>query len=427
MLLPRHTHCLFIVFVLFLGEATLYAQTPRIDTVSLRLYFPLGESDIRDNYADNEQSLTCFAHYIDSLLSVPGSLPQSISVRAGASPEGSTSLNEGLSVSRAHSLDSFWNAHLRLIPPVRYNAVGEDWESLESAIERLSVPWKEEALTVIRETPLWVTDGKTVVDSRKNRLRSLQDGVAWSYLEEHVFPLLRSVSVESSFVTSTPAKADTVHRVDTVFVPVPVPVSSNLESAPKKVRDLSGKKMLFAVRTNALAIPFANIGLEVPLGRHFSVGADWYYPWIWRQRHSEGLDYSGSALELLALDLEARYWFGSKNSLPQQRLLGHSVGLYAVGGYYDFERNASGHQGEFYNLGIDYLFAFPLWGGRLHMEVELGIGFIHSMAQPYDNFEQGGKCYRRKGIRQEVNWFGPTRAQISLVLPIYIHSKGGAR
>ena len=427
MLLPRHTMFLFIGFFLFHGEATLCAQTPRRDTVSLRLYFPLGESGIRDNYADNERNLTCFAHHIDSLLSVPGSSPQSICVRAGASPEGSTSANQELSVSRAHSLDSFWESHLRPVPPVRYDAVGEDWDALESAIENLAVSWKEEALAIIRETPIWVTDGRTVVDSRKNRLRRLQGGEAWSYLEEHVFPLLRSVSVESAFVTSSPAQADTVHIVDTVFVPVPVPVPSVPESAPRKVRDLSGRKMLFALRTNALAIPLANIGLEVPLGRHFSIGADWYYPWIWRPRHGEGVDYGGSATELLALDLEARYWFGSRSALPQQRLLGHSIGLYAAGGYYDFERKASGHQGEFYNVGIDYLFAFPLWGGRLHMEVELGIGFIHSLAQPYDNFEQGGKCYRRRGIRQDVNWFGPTRAQLSLVVPIYIHSKGGAR
>jgi hypothetical protein len=57
------------------------------------------------------------------------------------------------------------------------------------------------------------------------------------------------------------------------------------------------------------------------------------------------------------------------------------------------------------------------------MEFELGIGYIYSRAQPYDCFKIGGKCYRRVGIKKHIHWIGPTRAQISLVIPIYCKKK----
>ena len=59
----------------------------------------------------------------------------------------------------------------------------------------------------------------------------------------------------------------------------------------------------------------------------------------------------------------------------------------------------------------------------MHMEFELGIGYIYSRAQPYDCFKAGGKCYRRVGIKKHIHWIGPTRAQISLVIPIYCKKK----
>jgi hypothetical protein len=55
------------------------------------------------------------------------------------------------------------------------------------------------------------------------------------------------------------------------------------------------------------------------------------------------------------------------------------------------------------------------------------MGYIYSDAQPYDCFVAGEKCYRRKGVTKTVRWFGPTRAQVSLVLPIYVNNKKGGK
>ena len=191
--------------------------------------------------------------------------------------------------------------------------------------------------------------------------------------------------------------------------------------------DISGKKFLLALRTNVLAVPFANVGIEVPIGENWSVGADWYSPWIWREKHSKDIDMRGWCFEFQAADIEARYWFHNSRKKPQARLLGHSLGAYAAVGHYDFERDWSGYQGEFWNAGVDYLYAAPIFGGRMHLEFELGLGFIYSDAQPYDCFIAGDKCYRQKGVTEKVRWIGPTRAQFSLVVPIYVKNKKGGK
>lgn len=209
--------------------------------------------------------------------------------------------------------------------------------------------------------------------------------------------------------------AQNVHT-DTVFVTRMV-----------RVPNYSDRQMLFALRTNFLAIPLANLGIEVPLDRRWSIGADIYYPWIRRPGHAEGVDRNGVCNELLAADVELRYWFPRKGMQGGQRLLGHSIGFYGATGMYDFERNWSGIQGEFYDIGLDYLFAVPLFRGRMHLEAEMGLGCIWSKARPYDCLEPGGVIYHRKGVTRKTTWVGPTRAQISLVVPIYISKKGRGR
>lgn len=177
-------------------------------------------------------------------------------------------------------------------------------------------------------------------------------------------------------------------------------------------KDRISQTPMFAVRTNALAMPFLNFGVEVPIGKHWSVGADYYYPWIWR-----GGNYK-TCNQLLGFDIEGRYWF-SDNKYPQSsRLLGHSVGAYVGGGYYDFERNWKGHQGEFFNIGVDYMYALPLFNGLIHLEFELGLGYIYSRAVPYKFI--GQECYLENNITRHVHWAGPTRAQVSVVLPVHV-------
>lgn len=176
------------------------------------------------------------------------------------------------------------------------------------------------------------------------------------------------------------------------------------------------------LRTNLL-LPLMNIGLEVPIGNRWSIGADWYYPWIPRVSNSafDGSDHK-NCFQIDGLSVEGRCWYGSKhnhNELNRQyRLTGHSTGLFVMGGRYDLERNYSGHQGEYILGGIDYLWATPIFKKRLHLELSLGVGYFYSRATRYEVYEEGGKGYRDKDFRKVYQYIGPLKANVSLVIPL---------
>lgn len=201
---------------------------------------------------------------------------------------------------------------------------------------------------------------------------------------------------------------DTVYVTvrDTVFVNVPSRRDLNRQ------KDFVSRTPVFAARTNILAIPILNAGVEVPINRNWSVGANYYYPWIWRGKNRQ------SCNQLLAFDVEGHYWFMNEGLPETSRLLGHSVGAYVGGGYYDFERDWVGHQGSFLNVGVDYKYAMPLFSGLIHLEFEFGLGYIYSKAQPYKYIE--GIFYLDRGRHKNIHWVGPTRAQVSVVVPIFI-------
>ncbi len=170
-----------------------------------------------------------------------------------------------------------------------------------------------------------------------------------------------------------------------------------------------------ALRTNLL-LPLLNFAAEVPLGNRWSVAADWHYLWLFRSSSHK------NCYQIDGLSLEGRYWFGRKHTSDaennQNRLQGHSMGLFTMAGRYDLERNYVGHQGEYILGGIDYLYAKPVFKGKLHLELSFGVGFLYTRATRYEVFERGGKGYRDKNYRKNIKYFGPLRASVALVVPL---------
>ena len=88
-------------------------------------------------------------------------------------------------------------------------------------------------------------------------------------------------------------------------------------------------------------------------------------------------------------------------------------------GYYDFEYNFHGHQGEFANIGLDYTYAMAVGKRKqVHFEFSLGVGCIYSQARKYTVIESGAPLISDK-ITKTIMFFGPTKANISLVVPIF--------
>lgn len=180
----------------------------------------------------------------------------------------------------------------------------------------------------------------------------------------------------------------------------------------------------FALKTNALfdlggLLP--NIGVEFPVGEHLSLGANWMYAW-WKNhdRNRHWRIYGG--------DIDARWYFARHDGRP---LTGHHLGVY---GQVLLFQIAFGGKGYITGIPGENLWGKPYLGGgveygyskqiakRFNIDFSLGLGYMageYRTYRPIDGHYVWQSTHRR-------NWFGPTKAEISLVWLIG-SMKGGER
>ncbi|MBE6210376.1 MAG: DUF3575 domain-containing protein [Rikenellaceae bacterium] len=354
-----------------------------------------------------------------------------INICGAASPVGREGYNREIALRRAEAaralIESIESA--KQIPIV-ISSTGEEWAAFTTHIEQNYHRRNRDKVLEILHSEL--------PNAEKKRLLWIleYDHTTWRYLvRRHMASSRNTVSVVVHLGSATlptnlmPDTEISPLQLDELILPTPqTPTSdsykgggaTSIENNGSNNRDEASveRKMVLAARTNLL-VPALNIGLEVPIGTNWSVGAEYYYPWIWPSPENR------NCFELLAWNIEGRYWFGRERTIAD-RLQGHAIGLYAGGGYYDVQHNFKGHQGEFADVGIDYTYALPVAKGKLHMEFSLGVGYIYSVARPYAVAEKGGDLLWRKQL-QHIHYFGPTRLNIALTVPIFkrIKREGG--
>lgn len=173
---------------------------------------------------------------------------------------------------------------------------------------------------------------------------------------------------------------------------------------------------LLALKTNLLldAALTPNVEVEFPLrDNRWSVMAECWFPWyVWH--------HNSRAYQLLYFGAEGRRWWGDRRQ--RGALEGHFTGFYVGGGKYDLEWDSEGYQGEFYlTAGLSYGYSMRL-NRRLRLEFSLGIGYFQTNYRHYIGMENDTfLVWQNNGT---YNWFGPTKAKISLawLLPL---KKGG--
>ena len=286
------------------------------DTLHCRLYFPVGSSTPDLSYRDNGVRL-------DSLLSgirsrQAHSVLRRISMRSGSSPEGNSASNRRLSDERLASLRGLIPERLPVPDSVfACTSSGNDWEGLASLVKASDMPYREEALRILRDTPEWVTRNGVVVDSRKRQLMNLRGGRVWHYMAEHFFPELRNCSViECEFEpVSKGMEGDTVvlprqaEPRDTVVVRDTIErtvVIRDTVQAAVPVADVP-KAFYMGLKTNLLydALLVPNIGVELYPGKGWTVGGNWMYArWNSNKRHNYWRLYGG--------ELDVRKYFGRR-------------------------------------------------------------------------------------------------------------------
>ncbi len=203
----------------------------------------------------------------------------SIDVISSASPEGNTLLNKELSADRSvttmYLLDSLGFA-LHLVKP---QSIGTDWDGLAKRLILSEIPQAEEAASIIRDIPEWIINDGVVVDSRKLRLRKLDNGVTWNLMLDSIFPALRVSHI--TLVYRPYSQGDFKFPDYAVSLPVDNHTANDAEIFRHKALIYTNKSNLssIGIRSNLLydvaAVP--NIGLIVPIAKGWSVSADAYY------------------------------------------------------------------------------------------------------------------------------------------------------
>ena len=372
------------------------------------IWFDINKWQIDTAFRGNAETIRRMRLEVDSLLANGIITTDSISVISAASPDGRDVYNKWLSRKRGLAAYDMLESQYPEIDPaiIIVDPIGEDWETLRRIIyEDSQMPMREELLEL--------AGADLPNDEKEKRLRQMK--TAFRYILKHHVYLMRASSV--TFNISMPAiSLDSVKGPD---IPLPEIGRGEIRKAgyaPAPQRQMT-RKMILAARTNLL-VPALNAGIEVPVGNNWSVAADYYFPWIWPPKENRW------CVEMLGLNVEGRYWFG-RDRKQEDRLSGHSVGVYAGGGYYDFEMNWKGRQGEYVTAGVDYLYALPVGKKKnIRLEFCIGFGYMHSWVRPYEVKEEFGALIRDPQ-ELRVNWFGPAKLSVGLVVPIYVKTKAG--
>lgn len=454
---------LLIILFSFLLAMPTYADTAsysRARTEEFKLHYRFDRTEIDLTYRNNSQTADILK---DRLLNT--ARIDSIIAYVSSSPDGQYAYNILLARRRAAKAEKFIR---QLISEQAGNAQGiSDGNAKDIAVKTVVIEENWSGFISLIEEDYFRHDRDKVIeilhrenignDARKALLEELDNGKTWGYILWKYMPQLRNATVITlklkpvaplpkvlqmcaKAVTdqdrplavldfAEPAAAQPAATQPTA-APKAEPATEYLtpEVTPEQREDTpahqpvkaeqptaAGQQQvqpltaLWALRTNLL-VPALNIGAEFPIGDSWSVSADYYFPWIWPSKTNR------NCFELLGWSVEGRYWFGNDRQ-PQQRLRGHSVGLYAAGGYYDLEWNYKGQQGEFISTGLDYTYAMAICKRkRLNLEFTLAAGYIRSWGRNYTVPGANGELYPEPGI-VIFDYVGPTKAAVSLVVP----------
>ena len=439
-----------IVFhlILFYFSISLSAQDTNIhrDTLFANIKFRQGYSQLDSTFNDNQMHLNQLITLLDSTALDSSLVLKSITIKGSASPEGSTPMNRQLSEKRAQSMKAYIVDHTTLNDfNIKVDSSDVDWEFLSEMIASTDLPWRDEAVKIIANTPIWVFKDKKIVDGRKKQLCMLQGGHAWEYMSKNFFPALRArFRIMCEWEISRPAnnrgdecKTDECETIvnqpsteerladvgkDSVATSL-VPDMRNTVSTDSlafTAKSEKDRKFVMLLKTNMLydvmAIP--NIGIEIPITPKWSASANWMYAW-WSNdtRHRFWRIYGG--------DVELRRWFSPRRD-TRSLLCGHHLGLYGQMLTYDIEWGGRGYLGDRWSwaVGLSYGYSLPL-GKHFNIDFTLGVGYLEG---DYMKYHPEDGCYFWDSTHRQ-KWFGPTKAEVSLIWFIggRNQQKGGER
>lgn len=399
---------LFILFNGICGANPLFAQEQRD---SVRIFFHQGKANIDLSLKKNNEEIEHLLKQ-SSLIKDTTLFNYNITITGWTSPEGGMQINNNLSKKRADAIIGHLLSKIQ-IPinrvDIYYN--GSDWCRLLDCVRKdTNVPYHSKTLKTLEQL---IDLDESQKYERFEELKYYGGGKPYTYIYYNIFPLLRSTVVQL-----TREKKPHTFLPDTEYIParaIPyVPITDKHDGRDSIFLPTIAKKkpVGFAVKTNLAydAILIPNIGIEVNLAQRWSIGLNWMYAW-WKTdlKHIYWRTYGG--------DIEIRHWFGNKAT--QKAMTGHHIGLYGQIITYDFELGGRGYLGDkwSYGAGVSYGYSFPL-SRHFNIDLSLGLGYLTGIYKEYLPIDDH---YVWQKTRQ-LHWFGPTKAEISLVWLIGNHN-----
>lgn len=400
----------------------------------LRFHFRLDNARYETAYMDNDVAENALSSFLRKVS--PESI-QDVRVTAYASPESSLSYNEELCGNRLNAMRSLINSRVpQLAGKTSYRVGGEAWDMIRQQV-KADASLKRRSPETYRTITDILDDPSITNDTRKELLKSRLPKNWYGYLrwihyrevrfcevrvlykdaaEPEVVPAPKAqpAAVAPVAVAAEP-QHDTVFvtRIDTVFITKTDTVYVNTPAVPKakkekvKKEESGTKRPVLGISTNILydAAITPNVALELPMGKHWSLLAEYTFPW-WVNKQND------RAWQIQKWDLGLRYWLGRKRDRqnPYNQLTGHFFGVDLGLGYYDIEPRHMGYQGEFLTAGLEYGYAWRL-GEHWRMSAFVAAGWMGTRYRRYTGNDADTKLlYKYDG---RFTWMGPTKLGLS--------------
>ena len=254
---------------------------------SVKVYFRVGHRTFDPAFGHNRAVMDSFVNMVIEA-NAENNIDRVV-VTGHASPDGSHKANERLSRLRCETVDAYVAEHTGVSRDLIHTVAGGiSWAELRRMVEaNPDVPMRDKVLDILDNTPVWVFDAqRKIVDGRKAQLMSLDRGVPYTWMMNHLFPELRNavaVSIYLKPVEPEPAivascteqkqlEADTVRPqtlpADSVLTERTAQTS--VHEAPDANSGGEPRKRYFALKTNMLfdAALVPNVGAEVYVGKN---------------------------------------------------------------------------------------------------------------------------------------------------------------
>lgn len=380
---------------------------------SVRVFFPLNKSYFNPVLDNDRASMN---NFIDGIVRAAhsGNLDY-IVVYGFASPDGPFLNNEKLSEQRCNAIADYISRHADIpMDKIRTNPGGVAWDGLRVlVVENTDTPSRGDVLSILNESiPAACTDRVKCAQCIK-KLIAIDNGNTYNWMLETYFPKLRyALAIYYTYNASDSSydnpiseyQENTVRQISSEVSEETANDSVCCDTVPLRT-DLINHVSLppfhrLAIKTNLIydALLLPNLEVEWLINPHWSVAFEGGVAW-WG-KYSDNKSY-----RLAMFSPEARRWIR-----PRSPWHGFYVGLFAGGGFYDFENGGNGYRGEGVMGGISGGFMFPV-SRCLSFEAAIGVGYLYSRYKEYKPLD-GCHVYQRT---KDLNYFGPLKVKFSLV------------